>query len=107
MCPACPIQAFDGAVRGLAVGLPAIRLYDINIRFVTNISLVLFPQTFHIEYKNNTPMPLQAFDGALRGLAVGESVELQLQGSDWQKELLFVVPRDHPEIERLERRYKK
>jgi hypothetical protein len=52
-------------------------------------------------------MPLQAFDGALRGLAVGESVELQLQGGDWQKELLFVVPRDHPEIERLEGRYKK
>jgi hypothetical protein len=50
---------------------------------------------------------LQAFDGALRGLGVGESVELQLQGGEWQKELLFVVPREHPEIERLEGRYKK
>jgi hypothetical protein len=50
---------------------------------------------------------LQAFDGALRGLAVGESVELQISGGEWQKDLLFVVPRDHPEIERLEGRYKK
>lgn len=32
---------------------------------------------------------------------------LQISGGDWKQELLFTVPRDHPEIERLEGRYKK
>jgi hypothetical protein len=50
---------------------------------------------------------LQAFDGAVRGLGVGESVELEMSGGDWKPELLFTVPRDHPEVERLEGRYKK
>jgi hypothetical protein len=49
----------------------------------------------------------QAFDGALRGLGVGEAVELQLDGGEWQRDLLFTVPRDHPEVQRLEGRYKK
>eukprot|EP00878_Enallax_costatus_P021845 GHUV01023153.1.p1 GENE.GHUV01023153.1~~GHUV01023153.1.p1 ORF type:complete len:170 (+),score=33.13 GHUV01023153.1:110-619(+) len=51
-------------------------------------------------------LSFQAFDGALRGLGVGESIELQISGGDWKKELLFVVPRDHLEVERLEGRYK-
>lgn len=51
--------------------------------------------------------PWQAFDGAVRGLGVGESVEIEISGGDWQSELLFTVPRDHPEVERLEGRYKK
>lgn len=49
----------------------------------------------------------QAFDGAVRGLGVGEAVELEIRGGDWRPELLFTVPRDHPEITRLEGRYKK
>jgi hypothetical protein len=32
---------------------------------------------------------------------------LQISGGEWKKELLFSVPRDHPEIARLEGRYKK
>lgn len=32
---------------------------------------------------------------------------LQIAGGDWKQELLFTVPRDHPEVERLEGRYKK
>ena len=51
--------------------------------------------------------PLQAFDGAVRGLGVGEVVELELSGGDYRPELLFSVQRDHPEVERLEGRYKK
>jgi hypothetical protein len=38
---------------------------------------------------------------------VGEKVEIELSGGDWRPELLFAVPRDHPEVERLEGRYKK
>jgi hypothetical protein len=32
---------------------------------------------------------------------------LQASGGDWKKELLFAVPRDHPEMQRLEGKYKK
>lgn len=32
---------------------------------------------------------------------------LQAQGNDWNEELLFQVPHDHPEMQRLEGRYKK
>uniref|UniRef100_A0A383V445 peptidylprolyl isomerase n=1 Tax=Tetradesmus obliquus TaxID=3088 RepID=A0A383V445_TETOB len=65
------------------------------------------PMAFEIGAGDIINNPLfQAFDGALRGLAVGESVELQMSGPEWQSELLFSVPRDHPEIERLEGRYK-
>lgn len=31
----------------------------------------------------------------------------QATGGEWRRELLFTVPRGHPEIERLEGRYKK
>ncbi|KAF6265583.1 hypothetical protein COO60DRAFT_863334 [Scenedesmus sp. NREL 46B-D3] len=65
------------------------------------------PMAFEVGAGDIISNPLfQAFDGALRGLAIGESVELQISGGEWQKELLFVVPREHPEIERLEGRYK-
>ncbi len=53
------------------------------------------------------PPKIQAFDGAVRGLGVGEAIELEMSGGDWQPELLFTVPKDHPEVERLEGRYKK
>eukprot|EP00878_Enallax_costatus_P004615 GHUV01004860.1.p1 GENE.GHUV01004860.1~~GHUV01004860.1.p1 ORF type:complete len:237 (+),score=50.87 GHUV01004860.1:272-982(+) len=65
------------------------------------------PMCFEIGAGEIVANPLfQAFDGALRGLGVGESIELQISGGDWKKELLFVVPRDHLEVERLEGRYK-
>jgi hypothetical protein len=31
----------------------------------------------------------------------------QISGGQWNKDLLFTVPREHPEVERLEGRYKK
>eukprot|EP00798_Chlamydomonas_sp_ICE-L_P016107 gene16107-22249_t len=48
----------------------------------------------------------QGFDEAIRGMAVGQSTVLEATGGDWNKELLFLVPRDHPEVARLEGRYK-
>jgi hypothetical protein len=32
---------------------------------------------------------------------------LQLSGGDWRPELLFEVPREHEEMQRLDQRYKK
>jgi hypothetical protein len=40
-------------------------------------------------------------------LVIIAASSLQISGGEWQRDLLFVVPRDHPEIERLEGRYKK
>jgi FKBP-type peptidyl-prolyl cis-trans isomerase 2 len=48
----------------------------------------------------------QAFDAVVRGLAVGEATTLEAAGGDWDPGLLFTVPADHPEIERLAGRYK-
>lgn len=31
----------------------------------------------------------------------------QAEGGEWKDELMFKVPREHPEVERLEGRYKK
>lgn len=66
------------------------------------------PLTFEIGAGDVMGNPIfKAFDGAVRGLGVGEAVELEMSGGDWRPELLFEVPRDHPEVERLEGRYKK
>ncbi|KAI7842806.1 hypothetical protein COHA_003552 [Chlorella ohadii] len=48
----------------------------------------------------------EAFDEAVRGLAVGDITELKAEGGEWKPELLFMVPREHEEIQRLEGRYK-
>ncbi|KAL4452593.1 hypothetical protein ABPG75_008255 [Micractinium tetrahymenae] len=48
----------------------------------------------------------EAFDEAVRGLAVGDFTRIQAEGGEWKQELMFKVPRGHPEIERLEGRYK-
>lgn len=48
----------------------------------------------------------QGFDEAVRGMAVGQTTVLEATGGEWRRELLFTVPRGHPEIERLEGRYK-
>ncbi len=49
----------------------------------------------------------QGFDEAVRGLAVGQKTLLEAAGGEWQQELLFTVPIDHPEVQRLQGRYKK
>lgn len=33
--------------------------------------------------------------------------QVQATGGEWKRELLFSVPLDHPEVERLQGRYKK
>eukprot|EP00198_Chlamydomonas_reinhardtii_P006562 XP_001695898.1 peptidyl-prolyl cis-trans isomerase, FKBP-type [Chlamydomonas reinhardtii] len=48
----------------------------------------------------------QGFDEAVRGMAVGQTTVLEASGGEWKRELLFAVPRDHPEVARLEGRYK-
>ncbi|GIL86240.1 hypothetical protein Vretimale_13762 [Volvox reticuliferus] len=48
----------------------------------------------------------QGFDEAVRGMAVGQRTILEASGGEWKRELLFAVPRDHPEVQRLEGRYK-
>eukprot|EP00884_Botryococcus_braunii_P020607 jgi/Botrbrau1/722/Bobra.160_2s0045.1 len=47
-----------------------------------------------------------ALDVVVRGLSIGQRNTLEAAGEPWNKDLLFEVPRDHPEIERLEGRYK-
>jgi FKBP-type peptidyl-prolyl cis-trans isomerase 2 len=48
----------------------------------------------------------EAFDDAVRGLAVGEIASICAQGGEWQPELLFRVPAGHEEVTRLQGRYK-
>lgn len=48
----------------------------------------------------------EAFDDAIRGLAVGEIARIHAQGGEWQPELLFRVPAGHEEVARLQGRYK-
>ncbi|DBA84373.1 TPA: hypothetical protein ACH3X2_006223 [Trebouxia sp. C0005] len=49
----------------------------------------------------------QAFDAGVRGLRIGEKTYLEASGGEWNKDLLFNVPRQHEEVQRLEGRYKK
>ena len=37
---------------------------------------------------------------------MGDVAEVSVSGEEWNPELLFEVPLEHPEIQRLERRYK-
>ncbi|KAL0032927.1 hypothetical protein WJX77_006944 [Trebouxia sp. C0004] len=48
----------------------------------------------------------QAFDAGVRGLHIGEKTYLEASGGEWNKDLLFNVPRQHEEVQRLEGRYK-
>lgn len=48
----------------------------------------------------------EAFDEAVRGLSVGETIGIKADGPTWTEELMFNVPMDHPEIERMNGRYK-
>jgi len=49
---------------------------------------------------------IKGFDVAVRGLAVGQKATIEATGNPWQKELVFEVPREHPEMQRLEGRYR-
>lgn len=49
---------------------------------------------------------IKGFDIAVRGLEIGGRATIQASGKPWEKELMFQVPRDHPEVQRLEGRYK-
>lgn len=49
---------------------------------------------------------IKGFDIAVRGLEIGGRATIKASGRPWQKELMFQVPRDHPEVLRLEGRYK-
>ncbi|KAK9790950.1 hypothetical protein WJX73_008600 [Symbiochloris irregularis] len=48
----------------------------------------------------------QVIDKATRGLKVGDKSDVELKSPDWNPELLFEVALSHPEVERLEGRYK-
>lgn len=48
----------------------------------------------------------ETFDAAVRGMALGQVAELEAEGPEWNPELLFEVPVEHPEIARLNGRYK-
>eukprot|EP00889_Picochlorum_renovo_P003315 jgi/Picre1/30345/NNA_005709.t1 len=48
----------------------------------------------------------EAFDEAVRGLSVGETIGIKADGGEWKEDLLFKVPMDHPEIQRMANRYK-
>lgn len=49
---------------------------------------------------------IKGFDIAVRGMEVGGRAVLSASGNPWQEDLMFQVPRDHPEIQQLEGRYK-
>ncbi len=59
--------------------------------------------------KPNTPLftTTQAFDDVVRGRAIGEVAVMTAGGGEWDKDLLFEVPVEHEEIQRLSQRYKK
>lgn len=65
------------------------------------------PLTFELGASSVMQNPLiEAFDTAVRGLGVGDTTTLEAQGGEWNRELLFKVPINHPEVERLQGRYK-
>jgi len=64
------------------------------------------PMTFEVGVGQSVQNPLfQGIDQEVLGLKVGDCKSLSMSGPDWNPDLLFKVPFDHPEIERLQRRY--
>jgi len=82
-------EAFDEAVRGLAVGetmgLKVKRIIKCIIALGGGVCLLLDAAEQLIFF----PCPSQ------------------IEGAPWEQDLLFKVPRDHQEVQRLEGRYKK
>lgn len=116
-------QAFDEAVRGLAVG-DRVR---IKVRGVGRVRLVVVVGG-GVRHTTHQMRGLDAWaaGGANVQQACTErtrphaplcllcptrgchhSPSHQAEGGEWKQELLFVVPRDHEEVQRLENRYKK
>ena len=61
------------------------------------------PLTFEVGASGVMGNPLfQAFDRAVRGLRVGDTAVVKALGGEYDKELLFAVPRNHEEVLRLE-----
>eukprot|EP00466_Bigelowiella_natans_P021431 jgi/Bigna1/72765/fgenesh1_pg.21_\ len=64
------------------------------------------PMTFEAGVGQSVANPLfQGIDQQVLGLKVGDAKQLNISGPEWNSDLLFKVPADHPEIERLGRRY--
>jgi len=64
------------------------------------------PMTFKVGVGQTVQNPLfQGIDDQVIGLRIGEAKFLNMTGPSWDPELLFKVPANHPEIERLQRRY--
>ena len=60
------------------------------------------------EMKPSAAMALRCICAAeLPDLTLGLLAVPQAEGGEWKPELLFMVPREHEEIQRLEGRYKK
>lgn len=64
------------------------------------------PLTFEVGTQQFMGNPLfQGIDEAVRGLAVGQSALVQASGGEYDPDLLFQVPKEHPEIVRLAEEY--
>lgn len=49
----------------------------------------------------------QAFDDVIRGRAIGDVAVMTADGGEWDSNLLFEVPLEHEEMQRLAGRYQK
>ena len=60
------------------------------------------PVTFEVGAADVVGNPLfKAFDKAVRNMTINETREIEASGGEYDPNLLFRVPREHPEIERL------
>mmetsp|Transcript_5215 Transcript_5215/g.18231 ORF Transcript_5215/g.18231 Transcript_5215/m.18231 type:complete len:232 (+) Transcript_5215:83-778(+) len=61
------------------------------------------PLTFELGTSESMGNPLfKALDLAAEGMHVGETKLVQASGGEYDRELLFKVPQEHPEVQRLE-----
>eukprot|EP00793_Prasinoderma_coloniale_P000871 PRCOL_00004021-RA len=61
--------------------------------------------TFEVGAPLENPL-FKSFDAALRGCTAGDVVTVEAKGAEWDRDLVFKVPTEHPEITRLNGRYK-
>ncbi|GAB5362227.1 hypothetical protein AAMO2058_000780200 [Amorphochlora amoebiformis] len=70
-------------------------------------SKITGPMTFEVGVGETVQNPLfQGIDEEVIGLRLGDTKILNMTGPPWDPQLMFKVPRDHPEITRLEGRYR-
>mmetsp|Transcript_7645 Transcript_7645/g.13165 ORF Transcript_7645/g.13165 Transcript_7645/m.13165 type:complete len:264 (-) Transcript_7645:442-1233(-) len=61
------------------------------------------PLTFEVGTRDFMGNPLfQGIDEAVRGVAIGETATIKASGGEYNPALLFKIPRNHPEVQRLE-----